>query len=50
MVNEIRAFACQGKDEPLAPWSYTPRPLGPTDIEVKIEFCGICASGIYPHS
>ncbi|KAJ1548493.1 hypothetical protein HK405_002970 [Cladochytrium tenue] len=43
----IRGFACHGKGEPLVPFAYAPRPLGPGDVEVEIDFCGICGSDVH---
>ena len=28
-------------------WEYTPRPVGDDDVEVKIDYCGICGSDIH---
>ncbi|KAJ1903497.1 hypothetical protein IWQ60_012573, partial [Tieghemiomyces parasiticus] len=41
-TGKIRGFAAKGKGQALEPWEYTPRPLGPHDIEIKIDHCGIC--------
>jgi alcohol dehydrogenase (NADP+) len=43
----INSFASFGKDEPLKPWTYQSRPLGPNDVEIKISHCGICGSDIH---
>ncbi|KAI3657451.1 hypothetical protein MP638_002263 [Amoeboaphelidium occidentale] len=44
---QFKAYACLKNGEPLQKWSYTPRPLGENDVEIKIEHCGICASDIH---
>ncbi|KAJ2088544.1 hypothetical protein IW138_004133 [Coemansia sp. RSA 986] len=31
----------------VEPWSYKPRPLGEHDIEIKIDFTGICGSDLH---
>ena len=43
----IQAFALQSPRTPLVPYSYTPAPLGPDDVEVQIEYCGICHSDLH---
>lgn len=35
-------FEPKGK---LSEWAYTPRPLGPRDVEIDITHCGMCATG-----
>ncbi|KAI8800456.1 chaperonin 10-like protein [Cladochytrium replicatum] len=46
-TTEFKAYACHGKGEPLVPFAYTPRPLGPNDVEIRIAACGICGSDIH---
>ncbi|KAI8800457.1 chaperonin 10-like protein [Cladochytrium replicatum] len=46
-ATDVKAFACHGKGQPLAPFSYTPRPLGPNDVQIRISACGICGSDIH---
>ncbi|KAJ1680245.1 hypothetical protein EV182_000401 [Spiromyces aspiralis] len=46
-INPIHGWACKGKDQPLEPWQYEPRPLGPHDVEIQISHCGICGSDIH---
>ncbi|EGZ10809.1 hypothetical protein PHYSODRAFT_337582 [Phytophthora sojae] len=43
----IKALACFGKSEPVQPWEYESRPLGPEDVEIKISHCGICGSDLH---
>ncbi|KAJ3398582.1 hypothetical protein HDV05_002418, partial [Chytridiales sp. JEL 0842] len=43
----FKAYACAGKDEPLKPYAYKPRPLGANDVEIDISHCGICGSDIH---
>jgi len=42
-----RAFAAQGATTPLAPATITRREPGPTDVEIAIQFCGVCHSDIH---
>lgn len=46
MTTEIRAWAAPGPRAPLEPWRYEPGPLGPEEIEVAVEHCGICHSDL----
>ncbi|CAI5728661.1 hypothetical protein KXD40_007349 [Peronospora effusa] len=43
----IHAYACFGKDEEVKPWEYQSRPLGASDVEIKISHCGICGSDLH---
>ncbi|KAJ2784360.1 hypothetical protein H4R18_001164 [Coemansia javaensis] len=45
--SEIRGWAAMKPGMQAEPWSYTPRPLGSRDVEIKIEFSGICGSDIH---
>lgn len=40
----IRAWATTGPGKPLQPFEYDPGPLGPDDVEIAVETCGICHS------
>jgi len=42
----IRAWAAPGPKQPLAPWRYDPGPLGPDEVEVTVEHCGLCHSDL----
>ena len=37
-----KAYAAQSADSALAPFSFTRREPGPTDIAMQILFCGVC--------
>ncbi|KAJ1962954.1 hypothetical protein IWQ62_003366 [Dispira parvispora] len=43
----IHGYAVKANGEAFVPWQYTPRKLGPNDIEIKIDHCGICGSDIH---
>ncbi|OMH86356.1 putative mannitol dehydrogenase [Zancudomyces culisetae] len=43
----IKAWACNEPKGKLAEWSYKPRELGPQDVEIKIDCCGICGSDVH---
>ncbi|KAJ2789589.1 hypothetical protein GGI18_002312 [Coemansia linderi] len=46
-INEIRGWAAMEPGVKVEPWSYTPRPLGDNDVEIKIEYSGICGSDMH---
>ena len=43
----VHGYALKDPKGQFEQWTYHPRPLGDDDCEVKIEFCGICASDIH---
>ncbi|MDR2993071.1 MAG: NAD(P)-dependent alcohol dehydrogenase [Bacillus cereus] len=45
--DEIKAWACHGKDEKVVPFTYKARPLGENDVEIEISHCGICGSDLH---
>ncbi|KAJ3086926.1 hypothetical protein HK102_012159 [Quaeritorhiza haematococci] len=46
-TTQFEGFAAYEKSGELKHFKYTPRPLGDEDIEIKIDFCGICGSDIH---
>ncbi len=42
----IQGYACPAKGEPLEPFEYDPGQLGADQVEVEVEYCGICHSDI----
>ncbi|KAJ2109895.1 hypothetical protein IW146_006149 [Coemansia sp. RSA 922] len=46
-ISEIHGWAAMGPGLKVEPWSYTPRPLDDNDIEIKIEYSGICGSDLH---
>ncbi len=42
-----RTYAAQTPKSPLAPWEIDRRPVGPRDVAIEIDFCGICHSDIH---
>ncbi|KAJ2778317.1 hypothetical protein H4R18_004680 [Coemansia javaensis] len=45
--SEIRGWAAFEPGIKVKPWSYRPRPLGDNDVEIKIEYSGICGSDLH---
>jgi alcohol/geraniol dehydrogenase (NADP+) len=46
MSTKIKALAALRKGEPLQPFEYEPGPLGAEQVEIKVEYCGICHSDL----
>ena len=44
---ETRGYATKGPREELGPFSFERREVGPRDILIEIEFCGVCHSDIH---
>ena len=44
---QTKGYAAQSADTPLAPFTFARRELGPRDVQVAIDFCGICHSDIH---
>lgn len=46
MNAKIKAYAATEKGKPLEPIEYSPGPLGDEEVEIKVEYCGICHSDL----
>jgi uncharacterized zinc-type alcohol dehydrogenase-like protein len=46
MSDTIRAYAAEGPGEPLRSFVYTPGPLHPEYVEIRVTHCGICHSDL----
>lgn len=44
---QTKGYAAQSADAPLAPFTFARREIGPRDVQVAIDFCGICHSDIH---
>ena len=44
---QTKGYAAQAADTPLAPFTFARRDVGPRDVQVAIDFCGICHSDIH---
>jgi alcohol/geraniol dehydrogenase (NADP+) len=42
----IRAWAAQGPKQKLVPYECDPGQLGPEEVEIEVENCGICHSDL----
>jgi alcohol/geraniol dehydrogenase (NADP+) len=45
-MTTIHAYAAQTQGATLTPFEYDPGPLGPEQVEVAVEHCGICHSDL----
>src|SRR5581483_4968803 len=45
-MSTIRAWAARGAKQPLELYEYDPGPLGPEEVEVAVEYCGLCHSDL----
>jgi uncharacterized zinc-type alcohol dehydrogenase-like protein len=45
-MKPIRAWAAQAPGATLEPYRFDPGPLGPEDVEVAVEHCGVCHSDL----
>jgi uncharacterized zinc-type alcohol dehydrogenase-like protein len=45
-MTKINGWAAPGAKQALVPFSYDPGPLGPEEVEVAVEFCGVCHSDL----
>lgn len=46
MTQPIRAYAATKQAGELSPFEYDPGPLHAEDVEIKIEYCGVCHSDL----
>lgn len=45
-MSTIKGWAAVGPKKPLEKFEYDPGPLGPDDVEVAVEYCGVCHSDL----
>lgn len=43
----IAAFAATKQNGALEAFEYLPEPMGPHDVEIEIEYCGVCHSDVH---
>ncbi|MCH7400329.1 NAD(P)-dependent alcohol dehydrogenase [Belliella kenyensis] len=46
-MNSIKAFGANSPEEKLKPLSIIRREIGPADVEISIQFCGVCHSDLH---
>ncbi|MGV3642391.1 MAG: NAD(P)-dependent alcohol dehydrogenase [Adhaeribacter sp.] len=42
-----RAYAAQDAKSPLGPFSFERRAVGPQDVKIEIQYCGVCHSDLH---
>jgi uncharacterized zinc-type alcohol dehydrogenase-like protein len=42
MMSTIRAWAAPAAGKPFEPFEFDPGPLGPEEVEIAVESCGVC--------
>lgn len=45
-VSSVKSYAVKSRGSALEPFQFTPDPLGPEQVEIAVEYCGICHSDI----
>ncbi|MGH8670899.1 MAG: alcohol dehydrogenase catalytic domain-containing protein, partial [Burkholderiales bacterium] len=45
-MSHIRAWAASAAKQKLEAYEYAPGPLGPDEVEIAVEYCGICHSDL----
>src|SRR5713101_2905566 len=45
-MKEFKAYGAARPKGPLEPFSFTPGPLGPEEVEIKVTHCGLCHSDL----
>ncbi len=46
MSTTFKAYAATAKGQPLIPFEFEPGPLGAEQVEIKVNYCGICHSDL----
>jgi uncharacterized zinc-type alcohol dehydrogenase-like protein len=46
MSDKIRAYAVNSKNDKFKPFEYDPGTLGPDQVEIAVEYCGVCHSDL----
>jgi uncharacterized zinc-type alcohol dehydrogenase-like protein len=46
MKTPFKGYAASAKGEPLRPFEFDPGELGVEQVEVEVEYCGICHSDL----
>src|SRR5260370_40558260 len=45
-MQEFKAYAADRPNGHMEPYSFTPGPLGPEEVEIKVTHCGLCHSDL----
>jgi len=41
-----KSWVAHGPKEKLVPYEFDPGPLGPEEVELKVQYCGLCHSDV----
>src|SRR6201996_9122159 len=44
---QAKAYAAQTPETDLAPWDFERREVGPHDVQIEIQYCGVCHSDLH---
>src|SRR6201985_1083024 len=44
---QAKGYAAQSADKDLTPWGFERREVGPHDVQIEIQFCGVCHSDLH---
>ncbi|MFM8230640.1 MAG: alcohol dehydrogenase catalytic domain-containing protein, partial [Chthoniobacterales bacterium] len=45
-MSTIKAHAAKSAGAPLEPFEFTPKPLDDEEVDVAVDYCGICHSDL----
>ena len=46
-MNPVKAYATRSKTDQLSPFTFERREPGPFDVNIEIDYCGVCHSDIH---
>ena len=46
-MTQSKGYAAQTPETDLAPWNFERRDVGPHDIQIEIQYCGVCHSDLH---
>lgn len=46
-MNSTKAYAAFNSKDPLAPYQFDRREVGPNDVQIEILYCGVCHSDLH---
>jgi len=44
---DVACLAALAAGTALRPWSYKPKPFGVKDVDIRVEYCGVCKSDLH---
>ena len=43
---KVQAYAVMSPKSELVPFEYDPQPINPQEVEVRVQYCGVCHSDL----